>query len=86
MGAQETCWNTSIPCTPALQGSRTDRLPNATAPVGFPSGEVVLVRRRPMQMAGSYTWAFVMAPAFSRHQHVGRVWDQTVATWRDGPS
>jgi hypothetical protein len=27
------------------------------------------------------TWAFVMTLAFSRHQYVEFVWDQTVATW-----
>jgi len=56
---------------------RLEFAPAEAAQVDFGAGPVLRdpagVERR--------TWAFVMTLAFSRHQYVEFVWDQTVATW-----
>jgi len=56
---------------------RLEFAPGEAAQVDFGAGPVMRdaagVERR--------TWAFVMTLAFSRHQYVEFVWDQTVATW-----
>jgi transposase len=63
------------------------RPPDATVPLSFAPGEAAQVDfgARPMlpDADGVFrrTWAFVMTLAFSRHQYVEFVWDQTVATW-----
>lgn len=64
-----------------------DRPPDATVPLSFAPGEAAQVDfgAGPMlpDADGVFrrTWAFVMTLAFSRHQYVEFVWDQTVATW-----
>jgi transposase len=64
-----------------------DRPPEATMPLSFAPGEAAQVDfgAGPMlpNADGVFarTWAFVMTLAFSRHQYVEFVWDQTVATW-----
>nr|WP_309491403.1 DDE-type integrase/transposase/recombinase [Trinickia mobilis] len=64
-----------------------DRPPEATVPLSFAPGEAAQVDfgAGPMlpDADGVFTrtWAFVMTLAFSRHQYVEFVWDQTVATW-----
>lgn len=64
-----------------------DRPPDATVPLSFAPGEAAQVDfgAGPMLPDAdgvlTRTWAFVMTLAFSRHQYVEFVWDQTVATW-----
>lgn len=62
--------------------------PEATVPLSFAPGEAaqvdfgtgpVLVH--PGSGRAQRTWVFVMTLAFSRHQYVEFVWDQSVATW-----
>jgi transposase len=52
--------------------------PAEAAQVDFGAGPILFdaVEGRPRR-----TWCFVMTLAFSRHQYVEFVWDQTVATW-----
>jgi transposase len=65
----------------------TSRPPEATVPLSFAPGEAAQVDfgAGPMlpdaEGVVMRTWAFVMTLAFSRHQYVEFVWDQTVATW-----
>lgn len=65
----------------------TDRPPDATVPLSFAPGEAAQVDFGAGPMLPDAdgvlrrTWAFVMTLAFSRHQYVEFVWDQTVATW-----
>jgi transposase len=64
-----------------------DRPPEATVPLSFAPGEAAQVDFGAGPMLPDAdgvlrrTWAFVMTLAFSRHQYVEFVWDQTVATW-----
>jgi transposase len=61
--------------------------PEATVPLSFAPGEAAQVDFGAGPMLPDAdgvlirTWAFVMTLAFSRHQYVEFVWDQTVATW-----
>jgi len=62
---------------PAAVTVRLSFAPGDAAQVDFGAGPMLadadgVIRR---------TWAFVMTLAFSRHQYVEFVWDQTVATW-----
>jgi transposase len=62
---------------PAATTVRLHFSPAEAAQVDFGAGPMLadadgVIRR---------TWAFVMTLAFSRHQYVEFVWDQTVATW-----
>jgi transposase len=52
--------------------------PAEAAQVDFGAGPILFdpAAQRPRR-----TWCFVMTLAFSRHQYVEFVWDQTVATW-----
>ncbi len=63
---------------PAQATVRLEFEPAQAAQVDFGAGPKMVdpngVTRR--------TWAFVMTLAFSRHQYVEFVWDQTVATWQ----
>jgi len=64
-----------------------DQPPEATVPLDFAPGEAAQVDFGAGPMLPDAdgvlvrTWAFVMTLAFSRHQYVEFVWDQTVATW-----
>lgn len=66
---------------------KAQRLPEATIALLFAPGEAAQVDfgAGPMLPDAdgvlARTWAFVMTLAFSRHQYVEFVWDQTVATW-----
>jgi transposase len=71
-----------------LAGIAASQPPEATVPllfapaeaaqVDFGAGPVLL---DPAVGAPRRTWCFVMTLAWSRHQYVEFVWDQTVATW-----
>lgn len=66
---------------------RAQQPPDATVILDFAAGDAVQVDfgAGPMlpNADGEFkrTWAFVMTLAFSRHQYVEFVWDQSVATW-----
>lgn len=71
-----------------LAAIHASRLPEATVPLTFAPAEAAQVDfgAGPLLLdavsgRGRRTWAFVMTLAFSRHQYVEFVWDQTVATW-----
>ena len=51
--------------------------PAEAAQVDFGAGPMLADAQGVMRR----TWAFVMTLAFSRHQYVEFVWDQTVETW-----
>jgi transposase len=62
--------------------------PDVTVPLAFEPGEAAQVDfgtgpilYDPAAARPRRTWCFVMTLAFSRHQYVEFVWDQTVATW-----
>lgn len=64
------------------------RVPEATVPLAFEPAEAAQVDfgtgpilHDPAAGRPRRTWCFVMTLAFSRHQYVEFVWDQTVATW-----
>jgi len=64
------------------------RTPDATVPLVFSPGEAAQVDfgAGPVLLDPAVgelrrTWCFVMTLAWSRHQYVEFVWDQTVATW-----
>ena len=64
------------------------RAPDATVPLVFSPGEAAQVDfgtgpvlLDPAVGEPRRTWCFVMTLAWSRHQYVEFVWDQTVATW-----
>ena len=52
--------------------------PADAAQVDFGTGAVLI---DPASAAPRRTWCFVMTLAFSRHQYLEFVWDQSVATW-----
>lgn len=64
-----------------------DRPPDTTVRLTFPPAEAAQVDfgAGPMLLDSARiarrTWAFVMTLAFSRHQYLEFVWDQSVATW-----
>ena len=62
---------------PAATTVRLHFEPAQAAQVDFGAGPMLVDAEGVMRR----TWAFVMTLAFSRHQYVEFVWDQTVATW-----
>lgn len=71
-----------------LSSIAESRPPEATVPLNFAPGEAAQVDfgagpvlLDPAVGAARRTWCFVMTLAWSRHQYVEFVWDQTVATW-----
>jgi transposase len=71
-----------------LKAIGANRPPDATVPLVFEPGEAAQVDfgagpilADPAANKPRRTWCFVMTLAFSRHQYVEFVWDQTVATW-----
>jgi transposase len=71
-----------------LQAIGASRAPDVTVPLHFEPAEAAQVDFGagpilfdPATQRPRRTWCFVMTLAFSRHQYVEFVWDQTVATW-----
>jgi transposase len=71
-----------------LSAIGASRPPEATVPLAFAPGEAAQVDFGagpilidPAVGEPRRTWCFVMTLAWSRHQYVEFVWDQTVATW-----